>query len=322
MVFKEFEFEKEVKTRKKRKVAKGKVYEFEEFYINVGRISLPSEFKQFRKVKVKVIVEPIVEYSTKQTQTQQHVENVSICKCIDILADIKNFVKVIENVLSRLIEIQREFCKAGKHRFSPVGILYLLEVHGGRISFKELFGCRDVKCFVEKLKPIPIDLFREMLSKLFYLGEIPIIRFSRSFENDNIPVPGYIEPVGTIWTDSWKLTEWVKKHRDEISEILTKESNVVELPKPKVNQYFEALKNAFRRYWGRIPPSYASLEELCNLINEELRKMGLSELTFEEHRKYIEHVKREYYNCVDYYEGGLDPKHRHWVYIKEKCLSL
>ena len=56
-MIKEFELEKDVKVRKKRKVVKGKVYEFEELYINVGRISLPSEFKQFKKVKVKVIVE-------------------------------------------------------------------------------------------------------------------------------------------------------------------------------------------------------------------------------------------------------------------------
>jgi len=59
MISKEFEFEKEVKVRRKRKVVKGKVYEYEDIYINIGRVSLSQEFKQYvgKKVKVKLIIE-------------------------------------------------------------------------------------------------------------------------------------------------------------------------------------------------------------------------------------------------------------------------
>jgi len=249
------------------------------------------------------------------------VKNLSTCRCVDILSDIKNFVKVKESVLSSLIEIQKEFCKAKKHKFSPIGILFLAKLFNGRITFKELFECRDTKCFIERLKPIPFDLFREMLSKLFYLSEVvPLIRFSRSFENDNIPIPNYIEPVGMIWLESWKIEDWVKKHKDEIGKILVREGDIPK-PKPNLKQYFEALKIAFKNYWKNIHPSYAPLEELYNLINEELRKMYLSELTFDEHKNYIKQLKWDYkfYNCIKYYEGGINPNLKHWIYVCMDC---
>ena len=58
VISKVIEFVKEVKTRKRRKIIKGKIYEYEEPYVNIGRITLPNKFKQLKKVKVKVFIEP------------------------------------------------------------------------------------------------------------------------------------------------------------------------------------------------------------------------------------------------------------------------
>lgn len=63
MTLQNFEFEREVKLEIRKKKVKGKVYEYETCYINVGKLSLREEFKKYvgKKVKVKVIVEAINE---------------------------------------------------------------------------------------------------------------------------------------------------------------------------------------------------------------------------------------------------------------------
>jgi len=79
--------------------------------------------------------------------------------------------------------------------------------------------------------------------------------------------------------------------------------------------YYHALVNAWKEYWGEVPPWYASLENLKPYIDAELSKaLGRSvSLSLEEHLKYIKELYRQ--GKVDYWYGGLDPKRRHWVAI-------
>ena len=304
MISKEFEFEKEVKVRRKRKVVKGKVYEYEELYVNVGRVSLPSEFKQFKKVKVKVIVEPIGESRNYKLIYEFHMAE---CNTLKLLENEKIICQVDGVAGNDLCNIIFDLINPFK-----IKVDYPDEHFEGKIKRLDEYEC------VNRI----IQLIKEGKIKEIYMVLPSIVTYDHKEYTFIVPLEkGKIKYEDKYWFIVYEFETVDKKHvkitiRGTGAEV---EENLQE-PKPKVSQYFEALKNAFKRYWSKIPPSYAPLEQLYTLINEELRKMGLSELTFEEHRKYIEYVKREYYNCIDYYEGGLDPKHRHWVYIKEKCL--
>jgi len=88
-------------------------------------------------------------------------------------------------------------------------------------------------------------------------------------------------------------------------------------PDITVETYYRALVNAWREYWGEVPPWYASLEELSKYIDAELaRALGTPvELALGEHLRYIGELAR--LGRVDYWYGGLDPKRRHWVAVVE-----
>jgi len=82
-------------------------------------------------------------------------------------------------------------------------------------------------------------------------------------------------------------------------------------------QYYEALKRAWKLYWGTFPSWYASLEDLSGIINRELSKiLGKNiRLTLTDHLKYVGELAK--WGKLEYWSGGLDPKRRHWIKLKK-----
>lgn len=81
-------------------------------------------------------------------------------------------------------------------------------------------------------------------------------------------------------------------------------------------QYYQALKLAWREYWGEWPPWYASLEDLKPNIEEHLSAIVRRPVTLslEDHLKYIREFAK--WGKVEYWVGGLDPSRRHWIRIR------
>ncbi len=79
------------------------------------------------------------------------------------------------------------------------------------------------------------------------------------------------------------------------------------------NQYLQALKRAWSKYWRGLKPWYASLEKLYHLVNEELCTLLNREvrLSLNEHIRYVSELAR--WGRIEYWVGGTDPRYRHWI---------
>jgi len=110
--------------------------------------------------------------------------------------------------------------------------------------------------------------------------------------------------------------DWEKKVRPIIEDIDREKKEREELMNKVRDNYYEALKSAWNRYWGRFPPWYAPLEDLVPLIEEELSKIiGRSvNLPFDEHVKIIMSLFK-WRKIKDFYIGGIDIKKRHWILL-------
>jgi len=82
-----------------------------------------------------------------------------------------------------------------------------------------------------------------------------------------------------------------------------------------IDIYYNALEEAWREYWGSIPPYWAPLEELMKYINKKLVELGYEPLNLEDHLRYVkELVKR---GKVEYMYGRAHPEYEHWVKLRE-----
>jgi len=113
---------------------------------------------------------------------------------------------------------------------------------------------------------------------------------------------------------------WEQKIRPVMEELERERKEREELMEKVRSNYYEALKRAWRKYWGRFPPWYAPLENLAPLIEEELSKIigRHVKLPFEEHVQRIDSLFKQR-KVKDYYIGGIDPKRRHWILLKEEA---
>jgi len=111
---------------------------------------------------------------------------------------------------------------------------------------------------------------------------------------------------------------WEEKIKPIVEEIEREKKEKMELMNMIRSNYFEALKRAWNKYWGRFPPWYAPLEDLVQLIEEELSNMigKPVKLSFEEHVKIIDSLYKQR-RIKEYYVGGIDPKRRHWVLLSK-----
>jgi len=109
---------------------------------------------------------------------------------------------------------------------------------------------------------------------------------------------------------------WEEKIKPILEEIEKEKKEREELMNKIKSNYYEALKRAWNKYWGRFPPWYAPLENLAPLIEEELSKIiGKSiKLSFEEHVKIVEQLFK-WRRIKEFYIGGIDPKKRHWILL-------
>jgi len=109
---------------------------------------------------------------------------------------------------------------------------------------------------------------------------------------------------------------WEEKVRPMIEELERKKREERELIDKIKSNYYTALREAWKKYWGRFPPWYAPLEDLVPLIEEELSKIigKPVKLPFEEHVKIIENLYK-WRKIKEYYVGGIDPKKRHWILL-------
>lgn len=82
--------------------------------------------------------------------------------------------------------------------------------------------------------------------------------------------------------------------------------------------YIEALREAWREYWGEMPPWYASLENFAPYVNRALsRLLGKPvnpPLTL--HLMFVKNLSER--KIVEYRYGGLDPDRKHWIRFVEK----
>jgi len=110
---------------------------------------------------------------------------------------------------------------------------------------------------------------------------------------------------------------WEKKIRPVLEEIERERKEREELMNRVKSNYYEALKRAWKRYWGKFPPWYAPLENLVPLIEEELSSIigKMVKLPFEEHVKIVESLFKQR-KLKEYYIGGIDPKRRHWILLE------
>jgi len=107
---------------------------------------------------------------------------------------------------------------------------------------------------------------------------------------------------------------WEEKIRPILEEISKEKMERERFINMVRSNYYEALKRAWDRYWGRFPPWYAPLEDLVPLIEDELSKIISKpvKLSFDEHVKNIISLLK-YRKIKDFYIGGIDIKKRHWI---------
>jgi len=169
---------------------------------------------------------------------------------------------------------------------------------------------------------LPTYDYQELLNEVKFIanklrvpGREDIVKnFVAAYLRVKFSLPASI--VDSFASSSKGRREWEKKIRPIIEEIDKEKKEREEIMNKIRSNYYEALKSAWNRYWGRFPPWYAPLEELVPLIEEELSKIiGRSvNLPFDDHVKIIISLLK-WRKIKDFYIGGIDIKKRHWILL-------
>jgi len=161
-----------------------------------------------------------------------------------------------------------------------------------------------------------LDEVIEVGRRLKVPGRMDIIKnFIATYLRVKLGVPAFV--VDLVASSSKGRRLWEEKIRSVMQEVEKERKEREELLNVVRTRYLEALREAWKRYWGKFPPWYAPLEDLAPLIEEELSKIigKTVKLSFGEHVKIVESLFKQR-KLKDYYVGGIDPKKRHWILLE------
>jgi len=166
-------------------------------------------------------------------------------------------------------------------------------------------------------------VYEELLDEAIEVGrrlKVPrrmdiIKNFVSAYLRVKLGVPAFV--VDLVASSSKGRRLWEEKIRSVMQEVEKERKEREELLNVVRIRYLEALREAWKRYWGKFPPWYAPLEDLAPLIEEELSKIigKAVKLSFGEHVKIVESLFKQR-KLKDYYVGGIDPKKRHWILLE------